>query len=536
MAEHRTRCAIYTRKSTEEGLDQHFNSLQAQREACEAYIRSQKGEGWSVVHASYDDGGYSGGNLQRPALQRLLADIDKGLVDVVVVYKVDRLTRSLSDFARIVERLEAKGSSFVSVTQAFNTTTSMGRLTLNVLLSFAQFEREVTGERIRDKIAASKAKGMWMGGALPLGYDAPTNPATRALVVNETEAELVRLVFMRYLVLRSIPALCDWLNAQGYQSKAQTSRAGNVRGGGPFGRGALFHLLSNRTYLGQIPHRQQSYPGAHPSIVDVALFDEVQHVLKIKTGDRGQTGFRVGKAPLSGRVCDEQGRRMQATFTCRGARQYRYYAVPVPKRGGQDALASVSAPLLEKLLFQRLVRICAAPVDASGWASLLPFLKQVRVSRSRVQVVLDGAAVLSSLSSEAELQARLAPRLIGDERLEVRGTEAIITIEAAPKVRGGRTWLVGQGGRGVEPTNRADDALARALRSAHERLRQYRSGAAQRPIESTYERRLLSLAMMAPDIQRAILLGRHPPELTLDRLMSMHLPLSWPAQRQALGF
>jgi len=209
------RCAIYTRKSTEEGLDQAFNSLQAQREACSAYVLSQAGEGWGVLPTLYDDGGYSGGNLDRPALRQLLTDIDAGLVDTIVVYKIDRLTRSLADFAKIVERLDAAGANFVSVTQAFNTTTSMGRLTLNVLLSFAQFEREVTGERIRDKIAASKAKGMWMGGGLPLGYDAPTDPMTRALVVNEAEAGTVRTIFTQYLELGSVHTLQQRLNDQG---------------------------------------------------------------------------------------------------------------------------------------------------------------------------------------------------------------------------------------------------------------------------------------------------------------------------------
>lgn len=275
----RVRCAIYTRKSSEEGLEQGFNSLHAQREACEAYVRSQVGEGWQMLDAAYDDGGFSGGSMDRPGLAKLLADIEAGKVDVVVVYKVDRLTRSLTDFARIVEAFDRRGVSFVSVTPAFNTTTSMGRLTLNVLLSFAQFEREVTGERIRDKIAASKAKGMWMGGNLPLGYDAPVDRATRALVVNTAEAETVRLIFDRYLELRSVHALVRWLAEQGIRSKAWTSSRGRQRGGEPFGRGALFHLLKNRTYVGEIPHRDRTYPGAHEPIVDAAVFAQVQDLL-----------------------------------------------------------------------------------------------------------------------------------------------------------------------------------------------------------------------------------------------------------------
>ena len=256
------RCALYTRKSSEEGLDQQFNSLDAQREACEAFVKSQKSEGWRSLATRYDDGGVSGGSLQRPALQRLLADITADKIDVVVVYKIDRLTRSLADFARMVELFDRHRVSFVSVTQAFNTTSSMGRLTLNVLLSFAQFEREVTGERIRDKIAASKAKGMWMGGTVPLGYEVPTD-ASRALVLNEAEATTVRTIFKAYLELGSVPVLQRWLDARGIRSKRRTTRGGRVMGGLPFSRGALFHLLRNRTYLGLIVHQHQAHPRRH---------------------------------------------------------------------------------------------------------------------------------------------------------------------------------------------------------------------------------------------------------------------------------
>ena len=269
------RCALYTRKSSEEGLDQQFNSLDAQREACEAFVKSQKSEGWRTLATRYDDGGVSGGSLQRPALQRLLADIAADQIEVVVVYKIDRLTRSLADFARMVELFDRHRVSFVSVTQAFNTTSSMGRLTLNVLLSFAQFERELTGERIRDKIAASKAKGMWMGGTVPLGYEVPTD-ASRALVLNEAEATTVRTIFKTYLELGSVPALQRWLDARGIRSKHRTTRGGRVMGGLPFSRGALFHLLRNRTYLGLIVHQHQAHPGRHAAIVETALFDAVQ--------------------------------------------------------------------------------------------------------------------------------------------------------------------------------------------------------------------------------------------------------------------
>ena len=269
------RCAIYTRKSSEEGLDQSFNSLDAQREACEAYVISQKGEGWTALRTAYDDGGWSGGTMERPGLKQLLADIAAGQIDIIVVYKVDRLTRSLGDFARMVELFDRHGVSFVSVTQAFNTTSSMGRLTLNVLLSFAQFEREVTGERIRDKIAASKARGMWMGGNPPLGYD----PKDRTLVVNEPEAAVVHHIFTRYLELPSVNSLVTALANEGLVSKKWTSASGRTRGGVRFTRGPLFHLLRNRLYVGEIVHKNKTHPGLHPAIIDAGLFDAGQEKL-----------------------------------------------------------------------------------------------------------------------------------------------------------------------------------------------------------------------------------------------------------------
>ncbi len=270
------RCAIYTRKSTEDGLEQEFNSLDAQREACAAYILSQRHEGWTLLPGCYDDGGFSGGSMERPGLKQLLGEVEAGRVDVIVVYKVDRLTRSLSDFARIVEVLDHAGASFVSVTQAFNTTSSMGRLTLNVLLSFAQFEREVTGERIRDKVAASKKKGMWMGGNVPLGYDV----VERKLVVNDAEADQVRHIFARYIALGTIAALQEELKGQQIHSKAWLARSGRPVGGKAFSAGALAHLLQNRTYVGLVHHKGDYYPGEHQAMVAQATFDEAQALLE----------------------------------------------------------------------------------------------------------------------------------------------------------------------------------------------------------------------------------------------------------------
>src|ERR1700751_3635182 len=262
------RCAIYTRKSSEEGLEQEFNSLQAQREACEAFITSQRQEGWVCLRAAYDDGGFSGATIDRPALQQLLAALTAGRVDIVVVYKIDRLTRSLADFAKIVEILDARSASFVSVTQQFNTTTSMGRLTLNVLLSFAQFEREVIGERIRDKIAPWKQKGMWMGGVAPLGY----RVQDRKLVIVDSEAEIVRSIFRRYAELGSVRLLKAELEAHGINSKAWKSSAGRVIGGKAFSRGALYLILQTRRYRGDSVHKAESHPGEHRPIIDQRLW------------------------------------------------------------------------------------------------------------------------------------------------------------------------------------------------------------------------------------------------------------------------
>ncbi len=268
----RKRCAIYTRKSSEEGLEHKFNSLEAQHEACEAFIRSQHHEGWVLTRTRYDDGGFSGGNMERPALQRLLADIAAGRVDVVIVYKVDRLTRSLADFARLVEIFDAQGASFVSVTQQFNTTSSMGRLTLNVLLSFAQFEREVTGERIRDKIAASKKKGMWMGGNVPLGYDARES----SLAMNPVEAETVRCIIASYRELGCVRRVKEEADRLGLKTKRSATASGTERGGKPFSRGHLYGLLSNPIYVGQIAHKGQLYPGQHPVLIDTETWTAVR--------------------------------------------------------------------------------------------------------------------------------------------------------------------------------------------------------------------------------------------------------------------
>ena len=381
------RCALYTRKSSEEGLEQDFNSLEAQREACAAYVKSQASEGWRALDARYDDGGFSGGSMERPALQRLLADIAAGKIDVVVVYKIDRLTRALMDFARMVELFDRHDVSFVSVTQAFNTTSSMGRLTLNVLLCFAQFEREVTGERIRDKIAASKAKGMWMGGNLPLGYDLP-EAGRRALVLNKGEAEIVRTIFAMYLELGSVRALEHWLALQDIRSKRRTTAGGRTVGGQPFNRGALFHMLRNRTYLGVIVHRDKVHPGMHPAIVDADLFEAVQRQLDANARRRATRREPCERAPLTGRIFDADGRPMSPTFAYGQSKKlYRYYAsAPLPgqrSRGQDTTIRRIPAPALEAKLAGIVRRV--AP---SGCTDPLALLTRVEIYPECVHLLM----------------------------------------------------------------------------------------------------------------------------------------------------
>src|SRR4051794_30811229 len=348
------RCAIYTRKSSEEGLEQDFNSLDAQREACEAFVRSQKGAGWVALPGMYDDGGISGGTLDRPALQRLLADIEAGRVDTVVVYKVDRLTRSLADFAKIVDAFDARGVAFVSVTQQFNTTTSMGRLTLNMLLSFAQFEREVTGERIRDKITASKQRGMWMGGLPPLGYDI----ADRKLVINAGEADTVRHIFRRYAALKSVSQLKGELDASGVVSKARTGRLGQRSGGLPIARGALYAMLHNRLYRGEIVHKGAAYPGQHAAIIDQALWGEVQQALVTNRVDRASDATTATPSQLTGLVFDGAGERMSPSHANKRGTRYRYYVSQSLIKGSRSAAPGaacrVPAADLESIVEERL--------------------------------------------------------------------------------------------------------------------------------------------------------------------------------------
>jgi site-specific DNA recombinase len=384
------RCAIYTRKSSEEGLEQDYNSLDAQREACEAFVRSQSGEGWRLSKTRYDDGGFSGGTMERPALQQLLTHIREGLVDTVVVYKVDRLTRSLADFARMVELFDTHHVSFVAVTQQFNTTTSMGRLTLNVLLSFAQFEREVIGERIRDKVAGSKRKGMWMGGTTLMGYDL----RERKLVVSQDEAGIVRQIYERYLELGSVRQLKRDLDEHGMVSAIKVTRKGNPRGGKPFSRGALYGLLSNPVYVGRIRHKGDQHLGQHEPIVNDELWDLVQERLRNQAARQGagrKTEARC--SPLAGKLFDGSGEPLYVQGAAKGQRRYRYYVSRQLVHGeATDAERGwrIAAPELEQAVSRAAQEIlgdrAAMAQAADEWgidAGRLPFYSEGRPKLAR---------------------------------------------------------------------------------------------------------------------------------------------------------
>ena len=525
-AKPRLRCAIYTRKSSDEGLDQAFNSLDAQREAGDAYIRSQSSEGWRMIATRYDDGGFSGGSMERPALHRLMADVEAGLIDVVVVYKIDRLTRSLADFARIVERFDARTVSFVSVTQAFNTTSSMGRLTLNVLLSFAQFEREVTGERIRDKIAASKAKGMWMGGVPPLGYDLPA-AGTRTLQVNGTEAATVRHIFVRYLTLGSVHRLAQELAHQGITSKQRVTGTGKTVGGLPFSRGALFHLLRNRLYLGQIPHKGLIHAGAHDAIIAVALFDKAQALLTSHARRRGQKHqHALASASLTARVFDAAGHPMSPTHARgKSGKLYRYYvSAPLQQgrcqaeKGPYAPLQRISAVALEEVVQTTLARIMPGEAD--------PLRCLLRLDIQRQQLLL--ALKVHSRALTGPLHA--GEHLVRDP--DTRGTYHL-TLPIMLTRAGSQTAIT----PGAPQRSRRDPVLISALRRAHGMVTRDAHGPTLTTAPaSQYARRLVGLALLAPDIQRAILAGRQPRHLTLATLMAQELPLCWADQRAQLGF
>ncbi|MEE8202936.1 MAG: recombinase family protein [Alphaproteobacteria bacterium] len=563
------RCAIYTRKSHEEGLEQDFNSLDAQRESCEAYILSQKHEGWTCLPEMYDDGGISGSTLERPALKRLLEDIEAGRIDAVVVYKVDRLTRSLGDFAKIVEVFDRWGVSFVSVTQQFNTTTSMGRLTLNMLLSFAQFEREVTGERIRDKIAASKKKGMWMGGLPPLGYDVKD----RKLVVNEREAETVCHIYRRYAALGSVLALKDELDRDGIVSKVRVDRFGRTTGGKPLARGALYLMLQNRIYLGEIVHKENSYPGEQEAIIDRALWDEVQRKLAANRADRANGADAAQPSLLAGLVYDDAGERMIPSHANKKGTRYRYYVSQGLVKGSRRNAPRgrrVPAGEIEGLVEGRLRQFLTSKTDLYG--AIEPHVADVNERTDFLARAADLAerwpriepsgkrAILTTLVDRIDLmretlEVRILPGRLPsilddgwDPHDRIRpGKENEPTITFTVPARLKRTGMEARlliDGAGGGARRKPDHSLCRVLAQAHQyHAMVMRNGgktmvelAAEAGVGGSYFTRILRLSFLAPDVVKSILRDRHPIELTAKELASdTRLPIVWEEQRARFG-
>jgi site-specific DNA recombinase len=486
------RCAIYTRKSTEHGLDQEFNSLDAQREACEAYIKSQAFQGWKALPQQYNDPAFSGGNLDRPALKRLLADIESGKVDVIVVYKIDRLTRSLADFAKLVEAFDAKSVSFVAVTQQFNTTTSMGRLTLNVLLSFAQFERELSAERVRDKVAASRRKGKWTGGTVPLGYEAKD----KKLVISKSEAETVRTIFRLYLELGSFSKLVGELDRRKIITKRRNTKVPKYRGGIPFTYGPLAHFLKNRIYLGETHYAGKWFKGEHPAIMDRPTFDRVQELLKSNAVKR-KVKFSESGALLQGKLFDDKGNRMGPSFSRKNGVRYRFY-VSTALRGRKHTAGSVtrvSAPEIEGLVQAALTERLQLPKE-----ELLGHVDRVTLSADRIRLALK----------------------------QTKGKQGSIQISWSPKPKGA-AQVVGDS----EP--KIDQKLLKSIIRAHAWLDELSSGhhasiedlAKTVGLHPKVVRQGLRLAFVRPDLTKGALDGEATIEL---KQIPKLLPLSWSKQ------
>ena len=553
------RCAIYTRKSTEDGLEQEYNSLDAQYDACAAYALSQRHEGWTVVKDRYDDGGFSGGNLERQGLKRLLADIEAGKVDIILLYKIGRLTRSLSDFAKIVDILDRKGASFVSITQSFNTTTSMGRLTLNMLLSFAQFEREVTGERIRDKIYASKRKGIWMGGPVPLGYDV----VERKLVANELEAEQVRNIMQLYLKVGSVPELVDVLAKNGSHTKVQQRKDGGTRGGCHFKRGNLYHLLSNRIYRGMTVHKGEAFEGEHDAIVAEELWDQVQ----VKLAKQGQGGssrkVSARTGVLAGLIYNAEGTPMVLTHTQKGNRRFHYYANRYEALGDTTA-SRVNARDIEDIVVGQLsqtlalgIQVQSVLLDGTYTADQLHNLisrcrqlgteltaakyirkqaivrnvvDRVELNEDRVVIKIDNRSLLNAISAEGSIQPSSSDLIIEREAIRLRRGKALRLIIPAASAGDGMSLR--------------DDKLVALIAESRAIMAQIVKNpdksvptlAAEQGRCRVRMMKVAKLVCLDPFIVTAIVEGRQPLKLTPSRLLAADLPLAWADQRQLLGF
>jgi len=518
MSKPRLNCAIYTRKSSDEGLEQSFNSLDAQREACEAYIKSQKHEGWNLLTTAYDDGGYSGGTMERPAVQKLMGDVQAGRIQIIVVYKVDRLTRSLADFAKMVELFDRQNVSFVSVTQQFNTTTSMGRLTLNVLLSFAQFEREVTGERIRDKIAASKAKGMWMGGVVPLGYE----PKERTLIPIPDEADKVRYIFDRYLALGSVWELYDELKSDSVLSKKRILKDGRIKGSMTITRGMLYQMLQNPLYIGQIRHKQKIYPGQHEAIVPMTLWEAVQQKL---AGNRieHKTKTRNGPSILTGLLFDDTGERLTPTSTIRDGRRYRYYVLTSMTQVNTTRRLRIPAGDVEEMVLTNLKKHNEEQSDDIGihllqnLNSTEPSLQRAVILQTVERIIVSADRIDLLLKDGAKLTTQYRFTSPGRHKGIVDSTNGFLAPESQRK------------------------ALLNALVQGYVwRKRLFDNGESVTAIARSegksdgYITRHIHFSMMAPDIMGKILHGDIPAHVMREKLI-YRWPMEWGKERSLLS-
>jgi site-specific DNA recombinase len=545
-------CAIYTRKSSEEGLEQGFNSLDAQREACAAYIQSQKAMGWIASPVLYDDGGYSGGNTDRPGLQLLLADIQAKRIKVVVVYKVDRLTRSLADFAKLVELFDGHGVSFVSVTQQFNTTTSMGRLTLNVLLSFAQFEREVTGERIRDKIAASKRKGMWMGGMPPMGYV----PRERSLAIDEEQALKVRDIFKLYLDLGCVRRLKVELDKRGWTTPERKTKRLGQAGNKPFSRGHLYRILGNPVYIGQISHKGETFDGNHVALIDREVWSAVQEQLQDnRQGAKGRTNA-TNPSLLAGLVFDANGARLIPTHARKNSRRYRYYVSACLHEESREADPEgfrIPAHELEEAVLNGARDFLGDEARMLDWLDSREGDEalSVREVRARAQEVQSGL----QMDARWQLPAIIERIMLQPDRMDIAIKSSVLTgqeeVDQAEPIwlsvpvgfrRSGRTMrLILNNQAEVQKTEKR---LIDLLAKAHDWLSRLTSGrsdgvgaiAAEEGCTASFVTRVIYLAFLAPDIVQRVAQGNCPAELTAEKMIRMvPLPEDWGEQRRLLG-
>ena len=543
----RVRCAIYTRKSTEEGLEQEFNSLDAQREACEAYIASQKHEGWVLHPDHYDDGGISGGHLDRPALRRLMQAVDEKRVDQIVVYKIDRLTRSLADFAKLVDRLDAAEASFVSVTQSFNTATSMGRLTLNVLLSFAQFEREVTAERIRDKIAASKRKGLWMGGNVPLGYQ----PDGRTLIIDENEAPTIRKLYDLYLEHQTIRIVKERAEELRLRTKRRERPDGRITGGGVFDRGHIHHILTNPIYAGRIRHKEQVFEGKHFAVIDPEIWEQVQRMLQNGAAKSRGTKRKATRSPLAGRLFDETGDRLTPSHSRKNGKRLRYYIsrrLVVDSSHKHPDAWRLPAEQLEGLL-SNAVRNRFAQPNAAVQLLVDPSIAEISVAQDllatfRDHLKLPNVALLKLIERVDIRPGSITLKLDQDTVADVFELEPKridpdhLVIETCFRMR--RRGVELKLHLGVAHTE-VDQTLVQNVVKAKRWLALIINGKTFTEIEAaegTSKRRVqdvVDLALLAPDVMNAIATGEQPDGLTSNYLVKTGFSAIWSEQSETFA-